>query len=644
MADNYPFDSSNVPYSAVFNQDYTADSALAVSSAAAATTAVSLITIAGGAGGTSAGVGGTGGSVTLLDSAYSTSRDKYSGGDGGTASGSNGAGGGGAAGYAGVGGDAGSGAAANSGGGGGGGASTNQLLLGGGGVGLFGKGATGAAGTASTAAGGGSSFTTIHGDPYLGNVTLLLTGDSTVTPINFSRSDWFYATYHNAYPDSTSAFTTGKYGSAFSFNGDDQYISLTGGDLSGGDWTIEMWVNYDSIGQYQGPIATNMDKVLPTGNTAGEFDFHVRETSAPFRMSLLVRDDPNSPAALVTTNSNVAITTNTWHHVAISFVSSTNTIYVGVDGTVASDTTSAYASISLGAEDALQIGRNRTNNQFFNGQIDDIRFTKGAARYTSSYTVPSSAHSLVHAASGTDGFIDSVGALPDFSSSSNTPTGTINVIDYSTAPVTSGLVVHLDAGVTSSYSGSGSTWYDLTTNNNDFTLTNSPTYSSDNRGKFQFNGSNQYASGGPNLSTSNCTTVAIQRYATNNNSAKGRIVNAQTNNWLLGMHSNKTSVYYANGWVTATTSGTDTDWHIHAATENYSSDLRYFYDNNVYISGQTPSGGSAGPNGFSIGRYAPGNSEYSDCEVAVLLVYNRVLSTTELTTIFDFYKGRFGIS
>ena len=216
--------------------------------------------------------------------------------------------------------------------------------------------------------------------------------------------------------------------------------------------------------------------------------------------------------------------------------------------------------------------------------------------------------------------------------------------NYAVAPVTSGLVVHLDAGVSDSYPGSGSTWYDITANNNDFTLTNSPTYSSANGGKFQFNGSNQYAQGGPNLSTSNCTTIAIQRYATNNNSAKGRITNGRNNNWLLGMHSNKSSVYYANGWVTATTSSVDTDWHIHAATENYSNDARYFYDNNVYISGQTVSGGSQGPNEFSIGKYANTSNEYSDCEIAVLLVYNTQLNTTELTTIFDFYKARFGIS
>ena len=216
--------------------------------------------------------------------------------------------------------------------------------------------------------------------------------------------------------------------------------------------------------------------------------------------------------------------------------------------------------------------------------------------------------------------------------------------DYSTVPVTSGLVVHLDAGVEASYSGSGSTWSDMSGNGNNFTLTNSPTYSNDNVGKFQFNGSTQYASGGPNLSTSSCSTVVIQRYATNNNSARGRVTAGNGNNWLLGIWSNNTSVYFANGWVTPTSSGTDTDWHIHAARENYAGDSRVFYDNNVAISGQTNTGGSEGPNGISLGRWGAGGSEYSDCEVAVLLVYNRIITTVELTTIFDFYKSRFGIS
>jgi len=216
--------------------------------------------------------------------------------------------------------------------------------------------------------------------------------------------------------------------------------------------------------------------------------------------------------------------------------------------------------------------------------------------------------------------------------------------DYSNVPVTSGLVVHLDAGVEASYSGSGSTWSDMSGNGNNFTLTNSPTFSSDNAGKLQFNGSNQYASGGPNLSTSDCSFVVIQRYASNNNSARGRILNGLNNNAIYGMHGGNTNAYYAEGNIATTPTGGDTDWHIHGFRENYSGDSRVIYDNNVAPSGQTASGGSQGPNQFMIGKFSTTANEYSDCEVAVLLVYNRTITTTELTSIFDFYKDRFGIS
>ena len=58
--------------------------------------------------------------------------------------------------------------------------------------------------------------------------------------------------------------------------------------------------------------------------------------------------------------------------------------------------------------------------------------------------------------------------------------------------VTSGLVLHLDAGNWRSYSGTGTTWSDLSGNGNDCTLTNGPTYSSANGGVFSFDGIDDY--------------------------------------------------------------------------------------------------------------------------------------------------------
>ena len=59
--------------------------------------------------------------------------------------------------------------------------------------------------------------------------------------------------------------------------------------------------------------------------------------------------------------------------------------------------------------------------------------------------------------------------------------------------VSSGLLMHLDAGNSSSYSGSGTTWSDLSGNGNHATLINGPTYSSADGGALDFDGSNDYA-------------------------------------------------------------------------------------------------------------------------------------------------------
>ena len=60
--------------------------------------------------------------------------------------------------------------------------------------------------------------------------------------------------------------------------------------------------------------------------------------------------------------------------------------------------------------------------------------------------------------------------------------------------ITSGLVLHLDAGNTSSYPGSGTTWTDLSGNGNNGTLINGPTYSSANGGSIVFDGVNDKVS------------------------------------------------------------------------------------------------------------------------------------------------------
>ena len=60
--------------------------------------------------------------------------------------------------------------------------------------------------------------------------------------------------------------------------------------------------------------------------------------------------------------------------------------------------------------------------------------------------------------------------------------------------ITSGLVVQLDASISSSYPGTGTTWFDITsTNNGTLTPTGTPpTFTSASPSYFTFDGTNQY--------------------------------------------------------------------------------------------------------------------------------------------------------
>lgn len=57
---------------------------------------------------------------------------------------------------------------------------------------------------------------------------------------------------------------------------------------------------------------------------------------------------------------------------------------------------------------------------------------------------------------------------------------------------TDGLVLCLDPSISKSYPGTGTAWNDLSGNNRSATLFNSPTFDSNNRGSFFFDGTNSY--------------------------------------------------------------------------------------------------------------------------------------------------------
>jgi len=81
--------------------------------------------------------------------------------------------------------------------------------------------------------------------------------------------------------------------------------------------------------------------------------------------------------------------------------------------------------------------------------------------------------------------------ISDFNGIAKGSIAEVNAQSLAAAPtlITTNLVQHLDAGDSNSYSGSGTTWVDLTSNNVDGSFRGAPTYSStDGGGSFLFDG------------------------------------------------------------------------------------------------------------------------------------------------------------
>jgi hypothetical protein len=77
--------------------------------------------------------------------------------------------------------------------------------------------------------------------------------------------------------------------------------------------------------------------------------------------------------------------------------------------------------------------------------------------------------------------------------------------------VTTGLQLYLDAGNASSYSGTGTSWNDLSGNGRNGTLTNNPTYSSADGGSIVFDGNNDFVQCSGSLTATAATFVTWMR-------------------------------------------------------------------------------------------------------------------------------------
>jgi hypothetical protein len=135
------------------------------------------------------------------------------------------------------------------------------------------------------------------------------------------------------------------------------------------------------------------------------------------------------------------------------------------------------------------------------------------------------------------------------------------------------------------------------------------------------------------------TILGVDRYNGTGGNNRGRTISSYTTNWLMNHWANQRYPYYANGWVGGNyIPESSNNWEIGIVTGT-SGDYHCYYDNIDKTS--SASGGSSGPGTIQFSGYV-GSNEGSDCDIGLLMVWNRVLSLEEISIVFDAVRQRFG--
>ena len=237
--------------------------------------------------------------------------------------------------------------------------------------------------------------------------------------------------------------------------------------------------------------------------------------------------------------------------------------------------------------------------------------------------------------------------------------------DYNPSIVTDGLELCFDAANTKSYPGSGTTWTDMGSKGIDGTLTNGPTFDSGNIGTISFDGSNDVVDLNSTLSSvashnlpASWESWVYFNTSNNNQSIIGNAFNAG------GVHIRTTGTSHSPAnrirflYFQSGSHGTGVDsavltsgWYQFVATYN-GSGLSHsnfgLYINGVAAAVTDPTFGSPSTipqtQNFGIGAIPDeAGQHYWNGKIAIVRVYSKLLSATEVLQNYNANKGRFGL-
>ena len=212
--------------------------------------------------------------------------------------------------------------------------------------------------------------------------------------------------------------------------------------------------------------------------------------------------------------------------------------------------------------------------------------------------------------------------------------------------VTNGLILALDAANKNSYPGTGTTWTDLSGNNNTGTLTNGPTFSPANGGVIVYDGVDDTVTLSLVSSNVNNVTTEVWFKAITLPGDRGLFLNGNGGSSGYGLQFGAcgtagTTLYVFFGGISCNVvsySGLVTNtWYQAVYTRTTSpSTVNTLYMNGASVSTNT----TTNPNAPS-GNTLVGHSAYNGY-ISLVRHYNRTLTAAEVLQNYNVTKGRFG--
>lgn len=221
-------------------------------------------------------------------------------------------------------------------------------------------------------------------------------------------------------------------------------------------------------------------------------------------------------------------------------------------------------------------------------------------------------------------------------------------LSHSPNIVTNGLVLYLDAANPRSYPRSGTTWYDISGNGKNGTLTNGPTYSSLNSGSIVFDGTNDYINGTMQLLGANTTIEAVVKL-NNTSDVKNIFTQGQSgSDFSCGMIIFGTELKFRNStkdWSLSSPQVLSANqWYHLVLSSNSSGTIGYVNGISNGSTIRTVTTTNSFP-AYYIGvrPFVDNNVEFMNGNIARVSIYSKTFTEKEVKQNFSAIRGRYGI-